>query len=250
MKCLVANVGETEKLSICHIQEMCPHKNSCVVFVESLGETRTVPTSDIETLPSVAWMVSNQSGRYRSNKKRNRNKWSSAELHKFDDHVGDKCLNNIDEHASLDIRYFTKTLHIPQQYHDYIANPLYTSNRFSKNDESGGGGGGGNNQQPNNNNNNKNNGHAKKTNQIQGQGGEKLMKPDNGKNATPKRSNNAAGETKSGKPDLLNVEFEPHIHYGNQSSMGYIDTTSTVTYTQMDRADMDAGGSYGESMSV
>lgn len=198
---------------------MRPQKDSCVVFVETLGETRVVPISAIKTIPSVSWMVPNYQSPNRSEKKRKRN-WHLNEL------ANKKCSKIKDS-----LNYLTKTIHIPQQYCEYITHPQYGStNRFSKTDETGGG---------NNQANNKNV-PAKKSNQ----GGEKLMKADNAKNAPAKRSG-ATAETKSGKPETLNVEFEPRVHYGNH--MTYMDSNA-VTFQHMERADMEANmaQSYGE----
>lgn len=58
---------------------MRPHKNSCVVFVETMGENRVVPLSAIKTIPSVSWMVPNYQSRGRSEKKKKRN-WHLNEL--------------------------------------------------------------------------------------------------------------------------------------------------------------------------
>lgn len=197
---------------------MRPQKNSCVVFVETLGENRVVPFSAIKTIPSVSWMVPNYQNRYRSEKKRKRN-WHPNDLCKSNNN---NC-SKLSEDAFDDIHYFTKTLHIPQQYCEYITQPQYSANRFSKNDETSGG-----NNQPNNKNV-----PTKKSNQ----GGEKLIKADNAKNAPAKRSGTTA-ETKPGKTELLNIEFEPTVHYGSQANMGYIDTSNTVTFSHMDRGDM------------
>lgn len=214
IKCLVDN-SDQKKKSVCHIQEMRPQKKTCVVFDETSGENRLVPYSAIETIPSVSWLVPNYSSRFRSDKKRKRN-WHSNDLGKSNN----KCsiLNEDDLHG---IHYFTKTLHIPQQYCEYITHPQYSSNRFSKNDETSGGG------------NNKNV-PTKKSNQS----GEKVMKADNVKNVPAKRSNMTV-ESKSGGTELLNVEFEPHVHYGNTGNMGFIDTSCLPPH--MDRGEPTMG---------
>lgn len=198
---------------------MRPEKNSCVVFVEDLGENRIVSLKEIKTMPSVSWMVPSYQGGYRSDKKRKRN-WPSNENYKTNNKRLSKIKDDIFHHH--DIEYFTKPMHIPQQYCEIIAHPMFT-NRFSKNDETGG----------NNQQNNKNV-QTKKTNTG---AGDKPMKTENAKNASAKRSTT---DTKSGKTDLANVEFEPHSHYGNQPNIGYTNVdTNAVTYPHMERADME-----------
>lgn len=206
---------------------MGPQKNTCIVFVETLGEKREVPISSIKTIPSVSWMIPNY--RNRSDKKRKR--YQSDELCKSNGKY-----SKMNEDAFHDFHYFTKTLHIPQQYCEYITQPQYNTTRYSKTDETGGGN---NNQQPNTKNV-----PTKKPNQ----GGEKIMKADNGKNVPAKRQT-TADTTKASKTELLNVEFEPHVHYGSQANMGYVDTTSGVAYTHMERVDIEGstiGHNYGE----
>lgn len=197
---------------------MSPQENSCLVFVETLGETRVVPFAAIKTIPSVSWVVPNYQNRHRSDKKRKRN-WHSNEL----SYKSYSKYSKNDEDVYHGIHYFTKTLHIPQQYCEYITQPHYGTNRFAKNDENGGG---------NNQSSNKN-APTKKSN-----AGDKLAKVDNAKNASAKRAGTTA-ETKSGKADAQNVEFEPHVHYGNPTNMGYVDPTNTITFQHMERGDME-----------
>ncbi|XP_037028309.1 protein ovarian tumor locus-like isoform X2 [Bradysia coprophila] len=231
VKCIIDNIDPNHKSSYCHIQEMRPQKNSCVVYVETLGDYRLVPISAIQTIPSVTWMVpTNPQHRYRTDKKRKRNSNNgrSNELCK----LSYKCSKIEDDEAYLDIRYFTKPMHIPDQYHEYITQPQYASNRWSKNDENAGG-----NNQPNKN------APAKKSNQNPG-GGEKSMKPDNNKTSTAKRPNPTADPKTTGKTgaELANVEFEPRVHYGNPTNMPYVErSNAAVVFSHMDNVEMDVG---------
>lgn len=180
--------------------------------------------SAIKAVPNVSWMLPARNGRYRPEKNRKRDNNYRPNEHTCKANKWSK----VDDEAYLGIHYFTKTLHIPQQYCEYVAQPQYTSTRYSKNEETGAG----NNNQPSN----KNGGQAKKSNQG---GGEKTMKTDNNtKNLQTKRSGGVV-ESKSGKTDTLKLEFEPHVHYGNQGGLGGYDTSNTVTFQHMDRGDMD-----------
>lgn len=73
------------------------------------------------------------------------------------------------------------------------------------------------------------------------------MKADNAKNAPAKRSGTTA-ETKSGKPESLNVEFEPRVHYGNQA-MCYMESSNPVSFQHV-HGDMESSNmvqGYGEN---
>lgn len=174
--------------------------------------------------------------RYRDKKRKrnnsdNNNRVHSNELCK----LGHKISKNDDDESYMDIRYFTKPMHIPSQYHEYITQPQYASNRWSKTDETTG----------NNNQANSKSVPPKKSNQNQGSG-EKSVKAENNNNkcAPAKRPNPTTEPKTSGKTgtELATVEFEPRVHYGSQTNMPYVDrSNATVVFSHMDNLDMEGG---------
>ncbi|KAJ6637462.1 Protein ovarian tumor locus [Pseudolycoriella hygida] len=219
IKCLVDDIEKNQKESYYgHIQEILPH-NSCVVFVETLGEYRIVPFSSIKKLPNVSWLLptSNQKNN-RSEGKKKRGSKSSGKCSNKNCQITDQSLKSL--------QYFTKPIHIPQQYCEFVAQPQYSSSRYSKNDENNGG---------NSQTNNKIVPSNKKSNQG---GGEKTMKADVGKNTAPK--GRSATENKPAKPEMCNIEYEPPIHYGSSGNMGYIDSSGANSFPYVERLDVES----------
>lgn len=214
------------------------HKNSCVVYVETLGEYRIVPISAIKTIPSVTWMLpTQQQNRHRSDKKRKRSSSNNNNTEQWNEmcKLGYKHSKLNDEETQLDLRYFTKTMHIPDQYREYITLPQYSSSRWSKNEENTGV----------TNSSNTKNVPAKKPNQNQAQSAAEKpsVKVDNSnKNTIAKRPNPSAEPPKTtGKTtgnDLPNVDY---VHYAASQTthMPYVDRSNTVLFSHMDNVELD-----------